>query len=89
MWGNRRVASWFRALNEERESMVDVVWPERPGASAALLDTDRRQTTSDLGQRIDLSNTSRPRWSSGYHTRHWIRGSRVQTRPRSMDFFRA
>ena len=29
---------------------------------------------------------SRPRWSSGYHTRHWIRGSRVQTRPGSMDF---
>ena len=22
----------------------------------------------------------RPGWSRGYHTRHWIRGSRVQTR---------
>ena len=29
----------------------------------------------------------RPRWSHGYHTRHWIRGSWVQTRPGSMDFF--
>ena len=28
-------------------------------------------------------------WSIGYHTRLWIRGSRVQTRPGSMDFFRA
>ena len=26
------------------------------------------------------------RWSRGYHTRHWIRGSRVQTQPGSMDF---
>ena len=31
----------------------------------------------------------RPRWSRGYHTRHWIRGSRVQTRPGSMDFFQS
>ena len=29
---------------------------------------------------------SRPLWSLGYHTRHWIRGSRVQTRPGWMDF---
>ena len=28
----------------------------------------------------------RPRWSRGYHTRHGTRGSRVQTRPGSMDF---
>ena len=28
----------------------------------------------------------RPRWSRGYHTHHWIRGSRVQTRPGSVDF---
>ena len=27
-----------------------------------------------------------PRLSRGYHTRHWIRSSRVQTRPGSMDF---
>ena len=35
------------------------------------------------------SSPNRPRWSHGYHTRHWIRGSRVQTQPVSMDFFRA
>ena len=29
-----------------------------------------------------------PRWSRVYHTCHWIRGSRVQTRQVSMDFFR-
>ena len=29
----------------------------------------------------------RPRWSSGYHTCHWIRGSRVQTLSGSKDFF--
>ena len=29
---------------------------------------------------------SRPRWSSGYHTRLWIRGSRVRSRPGSMGF---
>ena len=23
----------------------------------------------------------RPRWSRGYHTRHWIRGLRIQARP--------
>ena len=28
-------------------------------------------------------------WSCGYHTRHGIRGLRVQTLPGSMDFFRA
>ena len=28
-----------------------------------------------------------PRWFHGYHTRHWIRGSLVQTRPGPMDFF--
>ena len=32
---------------------------------------------------------SRPRRSSGYHTRHWIRGSRDQTRPGPMDFFQS
>ena len=30
---------------------------------------------------------SRLRWYPGYHTRHWIRGSWVQTWPGSMDFF--
>ena len=35
---------------------------------------------------MDQLNWSRPRWSSGYHTYHWIRGSRVQTRPGLMDF---
>ena len=30
----------------------------------------------------------RPWWSSGYLTRLWIRGSLVQIRPGSMDFFR-
>ena len=29
---------------------------------------------------------SQPRWSSGYHTRLWIRGSRVRSRPGPMDF---
>ena len=28
----------------------------------------------------------RPRWSRGYHTRHWIRGSRVQTQPGAWIF---
>ena len=32
---------------------------------------------------------SRPRCSSGYHTRLWIRGSQVRSRQGSMDFFRA
>ena len=30
---------------------------------------------------------SRPRWSRGYHTRFWFQGSRVRSRPGSMDFF--
>ena len=29
----------------------------------------------------------RPRWSSGYHTRLWIRGSRIRSLPGLMDFF--
>ena len=40
------------------------------------------------GQAIAYTS-SRPRWSSGYHTRLWFRGSRVRSRLRSMDFFRA
>ena len=36
----------------------------------------------------ECQTVSRPQWSRGYHTRHWIRGSRVQTRTGSMDFFR-
>ena len=32
------------------------------------------------------SNLCRPQWSRGYHTRHWIRGSRVQTQPELVDF---
>ena len=35
------------------------------------------------------NNPCRARWSSGYHTRLWIRGSRVRSRPRSMDFFQS
>ena len=31
----------------------------------------------------------RPRWLSGYHTRHWVRGSRVRSRPRSINFFQS
>ena len=34
-------------------------------------------------------DNSRPWWSSGYYTRLWIRGLRVQTRPGSMDFFQS
>ena len=34
-------------------------------------------------------SVSRPRWPSGYHTRLWIRGSRVRSRPGSMDFFQS
>ena len=30
-----------------------------------------------------------PRWSSGYHTRLWFRGSRVRSRPGSRDFFQS
>ena len=37
-----------------------------------------RRTSSD---RIPKA-MRRSRWSHGYHTRHWIRGSRVQTRGR-------
>ena len=33
--------------------------------------------------------TSLPRWASGYHNRLWIRGSRVRSRPGSMDFFQS
>ena len=32
------------------------------------------------------SQSTRPQWFSGHHTRHWIRRSRVQTRPGWMDF---
>ena len=35
-----------------------------------------------------INTKSRPRWSSGYHTLLWIRGS-LRSRPGSMDFFRA
>ena len=31
----------------------------------------------------------RPRWSSGYHTCLWIRGSRVRAQPWSMNFFQS
>ena len=31
----------------------------------------------------------RPRWCRGYHTRVWIRDSRVRSRPGSMDFFKS
>ena len=34
-----------------------------------------------------FSSSCRSRWSRGYHTHHKIRGSLVQTRPGSMDFF--
>ena len=52
---------------------------------------NRHFTMSELcGQFLQMSHSlCRPRWSRGYHTRHWIRGSRVQTRPGAMDFSRA
>jgi hypothetical protein len=28
----------------------------------------------------------RSRWCNGYRASHWTQGSRVQTRPRAMDF---
>ena len=34
-------------------------------------------------------NNCRPRWSRGYHTRHWTRSSRVQIRPGSKDFLQS
>ena len=38
---------------------------------------------------IKLGFVSSTSWSNGYHTHHWIRGTRAQTRPGSMDFLRA
>ena len=35
---------------------------------------------------VYFSSSGLPQWSRGYHTRHWIRGSRVQTRPGSINF---
>ena len=35
---------------------------------------------------VIIMSDSRPRWSSGYHTRLWIQGSRIRSRPGSMDF---
>ena len=40
------------------------------------------------GKNRQSRKRGRPRWSSGYHTCHWIRGPWVQIRPGSMDFFR-
>ena len=37
---------------------------------------------------VKYLSLGRSRWSSVYHTRHWIRGSRVQTRSGSSGFFR-
>ena len=36
-----------------------------------------------------LRRMSIHRWSRGYHTRNWIRGSRVQIRPGWMNFFQS
>ena len=38
---------------------------------------------------VNFKFPSQSRWSRGYHTRHWIRGSRLQTRPGSMDYFQS
>ena len=52
-----------------------------------------RDTKSNKNNLIAKSlipnNNSRPEWSRDYHTRHWIRDSRVQTRPGSMDLFQS
>ena len=68
----------------------------KPSARPSLLIflTDRpiaRISSSLVLYRVPRSDSftlakSRPRWSSGYHTRLWIRGSRVRSRPGSMDF---
>ena len=47
----------------------------------------REWGTESNGKLPHLFNPwSLPRWSSGYHTRLWIRGSRVRFRTGSMDF---
>ena len=52
-----------------------------------------RRIAARVGHNISVMcryfHRCRHRWSSGYHTRLWIRGSRVRSRPGSMDFFRA
>ena len=49
--------------------------------------TDHATATDSIKfNKQNLRSLSRPRWSRGYHTRHWKRGSRVQTRPGSVIF---
>jgi hypothetical protein len=36
--------------------------------------------------RVTNGQSSRPWLSSGYHACHWTQGSRVQSRPKKMDF---
>ena len=50
----------------------------------SLIELRQDWTRSQLSEREGREATS-PRCSSSY-TRHWIRGSRIETRPGSMDF---
>ena len=45
-----------------------------------------RNAVFQITLNVSVQFQSRPRWSSGYHTRFWIRGSRVRSRPGSMYF---
>ena len=60
------------------------------GKKAANSDTKTATQPQIAPDKLNCSfkNLCRPWWSSVYHTRLWIRGSRVRSRPRSMDFFR-
>ena len=57
--------------------------------SAKKYHKDAPDKTKKEKTKRNAQNQSRPRWSSGYQTRLWIRGSRVPSRLGSMDFFRA
>jgi hypothetical protein len=50
-----------------------------------------KQSNSHLREYYSLCSllpraTSRPRCSSGYRACHWTQGSRIQNRPKPMDF---
>ena len=57
---------------------------KRKRQTARMLDGVRRSMERKGPREEDA--IGRPRWSRGYHTRYWIGGSRVQTRPERWIF---
>ena len=81
IYGNYQLSHDFKGMMNSLSYMKHKIHCSR------LTITDATAVENDCG--FSSFTNNRPRRSRGYHTRHWIQGSRVQTLPGSMDFFQS